>query len=316
MSNHSKKHHYVPQSLLRYFSFDQAQTKIHVFDKSENRSFLSSVRNAGCENYFNTVEVEGQTFSFENFFGTNDDQLAQLLNNIISQGSLTGLNQKDRYSLSEVVAAQIVRTKMVRTTIKSIAAQLLGSLHEIGLNPGEIDGLSIPTDQEIRRIAFATFLNHRGIIDSLQRKQVFLVHNHPDSKFFWISDNPVAFHNTFPYGEIGLNAPGIEIYFPISPNFTLGFYCPSIEQKIRKFLSKKHNDSHKKKYEEIYRGLKENRPFSLGSGTVSFLNGLQVLNSSRFLYAQIDGFDHVRKILSEDLKAQKIDSLVSVGQAW
>ena len=170
MGDQSKKHHYVPQSVLRGFSFDQKQTQIHVFDKIKMTSFTSSVYNAGCENQFNTVEIEGQTVSFECLFQTNDDQLARLLNKIRNDRSLAGLIPEDRFALSEVVAAQMIRTKLVRTTLRSIAEQLSKTLREAGIDPGDIDGFAIPTDQEIRRAALASFLDLQEIVDSLSRR--------------------------------------------------------------------------------------------------------------------------------------------------
>lgn len=112
MGDKSKKHHYVPQSVLRGFSSDQAQTQICVFDKTRMRSFNSNIYNAGCENQFNSFEVGGQTVSFEGRFQTNDDQLARLLKTIRRNRSLAQLTAEDRIALSEVVAAQIIRTKI------------------------------------------------------------------------------------------------------------------------------------------------------------------------------------------------------------
>ena len=177
MNDNSKKHHYVPQSILRRFSSDQARTWIHVFDKTQMKSFLSSILNAGCENHFNTVEVEGQTVSFEGLFQTNDDQLAQLLDRIASNRSLVDLTQEARLALSEVVAAQIVRTKMARTTMRSIAEQLLDGLRGVGIDPGEVDRLSIPTDQEVKRAALASFLDLQPIVDAIQEKRPILIHS-------------------------------------------------------------------------------------------------------------------------------------------
>ena len=281
MGDESKKHHYVPQSVLRGFSFDQTQRQLYVFDKIRMMSFTSSVYNAGCENQFNTVEIEGQTVSFERLFQTNDDQLARLLNKIRNDRSLARLTPEDRFALSEVVAAQMIRTKLVRTTLRSIAEQLSKTLREAGIDPGEVDGFSIPTDQEIRRAALASFLDLQEIVDSLQKKRPILIHS-CESDFFWISDHPVVLYNSFPYGERGLNSPGIEIYFPVSCDLVLGFFCPSIELKIQQLLTDQLSVEFKK-YEEIYRGLQEGYSVSLGAGTGHFLNELQVRSSSRFL---------------------------------
>jgi hypothetical protein len=313
VDDQSKKHHYVPRSVLRRFSFDQARTWIYVFDKAQMKSFPSSILNAGCENHFNAVEVEGQTVSFEGLFQTNDNQLARLLDTIVSNRSLVHLTPEDRVALSEVVAAQIVRTKMMRTTMRSIAEQMLAALCEVGIDPGEVDGLSIPTDQEVKRAALASFLDLRRIVGALQEKRPILIHS-SNSQVFWISDNPVVLHNTFPYGERALNAPGIEIYFPISSELVLGFFCPSIEVKIQQLLSLEHPGIDRQKYSEIYRGLQGGDAVSLGPETVPFLNSLQVLHSSRFLYAPSNEFEHAREILQRQPKAQNVQTLFSVGR--
>ena len=312
MNDSSKKHHYVPQAILRRFSADSAQTQVYVFDKARMKSFPSSIRDAGCENYFNTVEVEGQTVSFEGLFQTNDDQLARLLEIIVSSRSLAVLIPQDRAALSEVVAAQIVRTKLLRTTIRSIAEQLSRSLREAGFDPREVDGFSIPTDQETRRAALASFLDLRRIVAALQEKRPILIHG-SDSTLFWTSDNPVVLHNSFPYGEQGLNSPGIEIYFPISSELVLGFFCPSIEHKIRQLLALGHPDLNREKYTKIYKALQGGDSVPAESDTSLFLNSLQVLRSSRFLYAPSDDFEQARKLLDRHPEAQDVQSSVSVG---
>ena len=312
MGDESKKHHYVPQSVLRGFSFDQKQRQLYVFDKIRMMSFTSSVYNAGCENQFNTVEIEGQTVSFERLFQTNDDQLARLLNKIRNDRSLARLTPEDRFALSEVVAAQMIRTKLVRTTLRSIAEQLSKTLREAGIDPGEVDGFSIPTDQEIRRAALASFLDLQEIVDSLQKKRPILIHS-CESDFFWISDHPVVLYNSFPYGERGLNSPGIEIYFPVSCDLVLGFFCPSIELKIQQLLTDQLSVEFKK-YEEIYRGLQEGYSVSLGAGTGHFLNELQVRSSSRFLYSSNDDFQKAREIVQDEPEVRDVQSLISVSR--
>ncbi len=53
---------------------------------------------------------------------------------------------------------------------------------------------------------------------------------------FWLSDNPVVMMNSFPYGRIGLKAPGIEVYMPVSQHRCLAFLCPSICEIISECL--------------------------------------------------------------------------------
>src|SRR5258706_429939 len=60
-----KKHHYVPQSVLTKFSIGGAGKQIYVFDKLEDRLWQSAIRDAGSENRFNTLEIDGEQISFE-----------------------------------------------------------------------------------------------------------------------------------------------------------------------------------------------------------------------------------------------------------
>ena len=312
MNGDSVKHHYVPQSILRRFSLDATQKQLYIFDKARSKTFMSSIRDAGCENYFNTVEVQGQTVCFENLFQTNDDQLAHLLDCITTNRSLALLTPQDRVALSEVIAAQIVRTKMLRTTIHSIAEQLSTSLGKAGFDPGKVDGFAIPTEQEVRQAALASLRDLGGIIGALQTKRPILIHT-LDSRPFWISDNPVVMHNTFPYGERALSSPGIEIYFPISCELVLGFFCPSIEQRMRELLALEHPQFDKEKYTKIYQGFQDGNSVSLGSNTLSFLNSLQVLYSSRFIYGPNNDFEYACEILKRHPEARDKQTLVSIG---
>ena len=122
MDDQSKKHHYVPQSVLRHFSFDQAQKWIYVFDKAQMKSFQSSILNAGSENYFNAVQVEGQTVSFEGLFKTNDDQLARLLSlrKRFSEDGLTSSHTSGKFPPKEPISlSRNVPMCHVRSTISA-----------------------------------------------------------------------------------------------------------------------------------------------------------------------------------------------------
>ena len=122
----------------------------------------------------------------------------------------------------------------------------------------------------------------------------------------------MVLHNSFPYGERGLNSPGIEIYFPVSCDLVLGFFCPSIEFKIQQLSSTDQFGVEHQKYEEINRGLQEGNSLSLGPGTVQFLNELQVRSSSRFLYSSNDHFEKAREILQDEPEVRDVQSLISV----
>lgn len=312
MNDSSKKHHYVPQAILRRFSSNSAQTQLYVFDKKRKISFPSSIRDAGSENHFNTVELEGEIVSFEGLFQTNDDELARLIEIIVSNRSLAALAAEDKDSLSEVVAAQIVRTKLLRSTFRSIAEQLQRSIREAGLNPSEVHGVSIPSEQEVRRAALASFLDLSRIVAGIRTKRAILFRSSVPMSI-WISDNPVVLYNSFPYGERGISSPGVEIYFPISAEMVIGFYCPSIEHKIRQLVSLKHPDLNRAKYTKIYGALMGGESAPIDLEACLFLNSLQVHQSSRFLYSPRNEFEQASNLLERHPESQDVQSLISVG---
>ena len=67
-SKPSKKHHFVPQSQLRHFAAYGDQRFLLVFDKRTDRSFRTSILNAGSENDFNTVSLGDAKWNFEDLF--------------------------------------------------------------------------------------------------------------------------------------------------------------------------------------------------------------------------------------------------------
>ncbi len=44
--------------------------------------------------------------------------------------------------------------------------------------------------------------------------------------------------DTGPYGNLGLDVKGIEIYLPITPDLTLGFWCPSLTEFLHEGLTR------------------------------------------------------------------------------
>jgi hypothetical protein len=309
----SRKHHYVPQSLLRQFSSQNDGQQIYVFDKTKKVSFPSSILNAGSENHFNTLTIKGIRINFEPLFQYNDDRLSVLIKKITTDRSLIGLTAEDRLHISYIIGAQIIRTKMYRTSIHSVASQLSDALQDVGINPTEIKNLSIPTEDEVRKTMLLSYLDIDKIADTLSEKVLLLI-NCKKGDCFWISDNPVVRHNLFPYGEHGFDAPGIEIYFPISSELALGFLCPSILRRVEIISHKKQSVLKNSFFEDLLNGEKKGIPVSLGPQTAVYLNSLQVLNSSRFIYSSSNDFSLANNILEKSPDSAKIETMVKVGK--
>ncbi len=192
----SKKHHYVPQSLLRKFGYDDS--KIYVYDKTRRVSFGSAILDAGSENHFNTVFRDGERVNFEQVFQKNDDVLADLVRILTTDQCLNDLTDQYKDKLLGVISTQIFRTKMYRTSILSIAEQLKFSLSEAGIPNGHLE---VPSDNNIREMALSSYYKIQNDYTALDGKVGFLIQSNIDNDFI-VSDNPVTRHNTFPYGDL------------------------------------------------------------------------------------------------------------------
>lgn len=307
-----RKHHYNPRSILRRFSIEGGGKQVYVFDKATGRSFVNSIDNAGAERDFNTVDANGSTISFEPLFDDIDGQLAQLLDRLVVEQTVACLHADERRTLARVVAMQLLRTKMPRTSMQSVMEQLRQQVQAWGWDPDELTNGAVPTDQETRRAALEMLLHPDDLAASIEAKRTFLVRATPEEPL-WTSDNPVALQQTYPYGDLGVSAPGIEVYFPISRELALAFYCPSIELQMKRAISLRPPRLDVDKFTEIYRGLQTGAAVSFGSGTTRFLNELQVLRSSQFLYSPSNDFDLARQVIERAPQARTIKGLVGTG---
>src|SRR5947209_4153151 len=109
----SKRHHYVPEFLLRNFAIDD---KIWLFDKHTSKPFRTHIKNVFVEGYFNTVLAEGFTLEAEQIFGRAEDAAAPVLQRIIEEKSVVHLTEDERAAITVFVTIQHLRTKQARRT--------------------------------------------------------------------------------------------------------------------------------------------------------------------------------------------------------
>ncbi len=155
MQREPKVHHYVPRSLLHYFSVGAAGGFIYGLDKRTGESFRLSLRNAGSQNAFNELETEAGIRNFEPIFKKVDDRLAILLRQIHLDRNLALLTPDDRSDWADMVAVQLVRTPLVRTTIPRVATDLLAAV--AGGLGASVD-IPIPTDNDGSGFSGSTLL--------------------------------------------------------------------------------------------------------------------------------------------------------------
>ena len=311
MKKEARKHHYVPRSILRNFTIDGTGKRLFVFDKHENRSFAASVENTAAERDFYRVQLGDQDLNYESGFQDLDDRLATLVAKLVKEKSLTKLEAGELRDIPILVACQRIRTNLQRSTPIEITRLLENEYRYHGLPaPKSIN------DADARQIAFYQFLfRMEQYTEWIRKKDIILLI--PREERLWTSDEPVVLNNFLPDGELGLMSPGIEIYYPLSPDLCLAFYCRS----IRQILSESIDPNHPRPSPKLPI-LYEQHKALVGQGTLeipedfsAYLNTLQIYQSSRFLYSNKDEFEQVRGILSQDPLVRNPRPCISLRQS-
>ena len=312
MVNEPKKHHYVPRSVLRNFSIGGQKRSVFVFDKSSGRSFASPIGDATVERDFYRVDLGERHINFEPLFQNLDDRLASLVAKLTTAPSLKELDPADRFDLAVVTACQLLRTKLQRTSPMEVARQVSQRLEQSGF------GLPEETldEQQVRLDSLRRLLALEEVAAVLAAKELVLVKT--ASPVLWTSDNPVVFYNTFPYGRPALAAPGVEVYHPIAPSLCLAFLCRSIGEIIAESLDPRHprpalNNSHSL-MPRLLASIREGVPLDSDDNYSTYLNELQIRNSSRFLYGSRDDFGLAVEVLARSPSLREVLSLETVGE--
>ena len=267
-----KNHHYVPQGLLRYFTFDDK--RVYIYDKHRHESFRNSISKVGSEEYFNSFYGKnGERVIYEKVFDSIDGDYATLTRKIIENENLSCLSPKELSQLADCVAAQFIRTKLYRESLASLNQQLGEWIQGMGIPTDAVKNYKKYSENDVRFESFLRILGITPISQILQQKIIALIVNFSNCPFV-ISDHPVVFSNPFPYGRRGFDEPGNITYLPLSPKFTLAYFCQSYSNGVQSA------------WKEAPKGMEEG------------LNLLQYLQAFRFIYSQNDYSQKAREFAS------------------
>jgi hypothetical protein len=277
----TKKHHYVPQFLLRHFATGSRKNpKIWTLDKSTKVIRWQSVRDVAHENaFYEQQNQNGSSVELEHLMEKLDGIGSRIIRQVIESGSLA-LSVEDRIWFSYVVACQMSRTPMIRKDIDNLRAMIInkwgpsaraeGSTRAVGeLGPEDSKGSAL------RLLAMDT----PEFAKILQGKSWFLAEAPPDSPFI-IGDNPVTRHNMLQRpgrGNLGLNNKGIELYLPLSPRYSLHLVCPVLTEIL---CSDHANET------SYVRALRDGTPVRLLPENVTFANSCQVIWAERWVFGR------------------------------
>lgn len=293
--NIPRKQHYVPQFILKKFS--KNKNKIYVFDKKQNRSFTSNVKDTGHENNFYEEELLGYKNNTEFKLTELETSVSPVIEKIIKNGSIKDLEKLEHELLCLFSTVQMLRTNHTREFLDFFNETLTKRITEWGYDPNvDIENYTPPSEIELKSSAIDILNTLPGsLVGDFLNKQLLLMEA-PQGHTFYSSDNPIVKHNHFPRegrGNFGLGLKGIEIYFPISPRYCLSFLCSETAQdivakakifKAKKLLEVGHNID-MSELEKMAEQFENKITHKLSVDNMDFYNSLQVIQSTRFIYS-------------------------------
>ncbi|MBU1568450.1 MAG: DUF4238 domain-containing protein [Proteobacteria bacterium] len=315
--NNAKKQHFVPRFILNRFALDpKAKNKqVFVFDKWEERDYLNSVKNVGCQNgCYNFEGVQG-TMSLEPQLMQLDGWASGIISKIIHAERLDVISPSEHYKLGLFLAVQFTRTKEYKDNIKQFTKELFDLAERLS-GARILNGEPEPTAQDDQSFFVSQVAGAAGAFTNILLKKIWFLYKAPKNEYFYISDNPLVRMNhkdMGPYGNLGLASPEVEVYMPLSRSLTLGMLCPSFGDKFifslgllkaQKGLGVDDPtiDSQIAGLESLMKAMQGGPASVCSSENVEYVNHLQVCWARRYVYAPKSDFDLARRMLADNPK--------------
>lgn len=313
MKGESNSHHFVPGSLLKYFSVDGLGVRIHVFDKRRGESFTPSIENAGSKNGFNKLETPKGKWNFEHLFDGVDTQLHELLQKMHASRSVADLPTEIRRGWADMVAVQPIRTPLVRSTFIESARDMVNSIVESG--QASADAFVLPTENDSRRSTVEFLLERDGFRVALEDKD-FVLFEPAGSSRFMTSDHPVVQKSLVPYGGSGLRSPGVAVYLPLGPDLLLGLMCKStgVSLNARPIERLKIEPASAQALIALREGLRTGSPIRCPDVFVDYMNSCQAANCARFIYSHQNDFGFVQALIEQHPELKEVKTQIQVGR--
>jgi hypothetical protein len=298
MSEKVKIQHYVPRSYLRHFTHDRKH--LFIFDKQNKRKFETNVDNIAAEKYFyDSPDESGQALekAFANTVDANYPRWVDSILNSVKSGKKINYQQKE--SLAFHIALQALRTRWLRNANIEILSQieevfLSFSTHfkkkqGIQLKPdASLGALLSPDKEKTAKLAQLASIKNpesiQGIVEVLLN-HIWIVGINKTDQPFYTSDNPVVrwAHKNHPLKSYsGLRSEGVEIAFPLTPEYILALlertYHVDLEVLDCGFMPVDENG-------------------------VVYYNGLQVFDSHRWIFSPSADFTLAEKMCDDHDKS-------------
>ncbi|MDJ0798659.1 MAG: DUF4238 domain-containing protein [Calothrix sp. MO_167.B12] len=237
----TKNQHYVPQCLLKHFSWDDRNLKrINIFDTVRSTTrYNQAIKEVFSRNYFYDRDN-----SVEDLLGNEIESPASPIIDEIIEGNIDDLLNfsgnkssdkkfiENKFKLVKFIICLLYRTpearekslSSIQTHIQSIVRELL---RQNNFDPEEASKGYLNVED---KSSLGSLITLQSAIDYLLLIDLdfHIIKNETDIEFF-ISDHPVFRYNWF-YRDLqhisitSLAAKGLQLFLPLSPSLTLCLY--------------------------------------------------------------------------------------------
>jgi hypothetical protein len=306
--NRPKKHHYVPQFLLRRFALLGTE-HLFVFDKATDKVFRSNIEDIAAENLLYEFTLKGKTSSIEAGLARFESMVASVLAKLAQTDNITQIDDEERLFISAFVAQLMLRSPNSIATQRDFVSKMRRWVRDKGWDPDAMEQIrELDRNEEKASIALMLPQTTLELAPALFDKD-WTLQAAPAGETFLISDNPVGLHNQIdrsPRGNLGLRCEGIEVFLPLGPDRCLAIRCTSwIERMINAGVAynmalikgRRLPPGPPQEAYDYIRDVRSGSPRQLRQENVTFTNSLQVFGAERFVYSATDDFDLVRDML-------------------
>lgn len=212
----TKRQHYVPQFLLRYFSdLSNVNSKsiisMYILEQNIIKEKIPIKSVCYCENIYGDDDI------VEKMFSKMESEWARVLNQINSSNRHI-IKVKDKSNIASFIAFQYLRTKKREAYLERMTDEWIKFIDskDAVLFKNKLENNS--------SIAInLSLIQFRNISQYLSDLDYVILDNKSNIDFI-ISDNPVIFINIFSPNNFGVHSIGNVLWVPISPRKLLLLY--------------------------------------------------------------------------------------------
>jgi hypothetical protein len=338
----AQNQHFVPKFILRNFLENPEKEAVHVFSKSKNKVFSTSIKNIMAERRFHEFRIDSNYIAnFEQTVCRVEDMLLPTYKALVERRKFDG-SPEEKAHLAIFVAFQYLRTRSQRDMFASLTGQVAKWLEKSGHSIEQLDGYEPLTDDIVARQHMRHMQEGIGKITDILSTKDFLLASAPLGRSFYLSDCPVCIHNetqnTGPYSNMGLASLGIQIYLPLSADLLLCLWCPSLREKMEIRCDKQKRDlsslilsplfvsvkdgalfqrqieqmrSQRLDIEERLQYFNDGKPIPYSIDNIDFNNSLQVSQAKEHLICKNSDFELARRHVKDFGSGQALSLTVS-----